>query len=203
MNYRNKMLANYQNIVSTYQSVVSELIDNLGKLHLIQFSETIQGTVDPNFYDIVRQQSDSLRPDYKQTIAHPSPSTIMNGMLIRGFIKYQPKDYQNFDVRLNSPNNSIRIKSYLEDARAINAAKFIIPNVQVSPVINPFLSIPLSQPSNNPVMSGFDYKLWNNNSFPACYIFQPTADKYRLVKACQPRGMGSDEFLYSFWEQIQ
>lgn len=120
------MSLNLRQIVPIYRQVMDEFINDLGKNIKIIFESTIT-SVDNSFNDPVRPES-LLKPDFKTSNSIPSPTKVENSETIKALIQYNPKDFQNFGIKINAEATIIRLKTFMSDIPSLIRCKYIIPN---------------------------------------------------------------------------
>lgn len=117
----------FSDLVLIYQQEIDSLIDNLGKDITLYFPSTITN-VTSEFQDIVRP-GEIIKPKYKAGTENNKPIITENVRTIKALIKYNPKNYSDFDIRLNESRNVIRLKTYLSDVPDILRCEYMMPNV--------------------------------------------------------------------------
>lgn len=116
------------NIVKIYQNNIDDLINQLGKIVVICFEDTVSSVTD-TFYDPVR--GDELKqPGSKEMDISQNPSITTNSKTIKALHKYSPKEWNQVAPHINEPSSILRLKTFLDDVPSLLRCKYIIPNSQ-------------------------------------------------------------------------
>lgn len=108
------------NLIPKYQSALDLLINTMGKSIRLHF-KSIVTNVESDLDDQIRL-NEERKPSYKATI---KPTVIENTKDIIVLIRHAPKDYKNFGIRIDFPQNLIRIKSFLTDSADLQKCEYI------------------------------------------------------------------------------
>lgn len=111
-----------QNLITTYQLYLDELINTLGKNILLYYPPTITVN-DESFADTVRE-GQLRKPDYK---SEDAPTKVENTEIIKALIEYQPKNFISFGTTKDSAN-VLMLKCFLTDAPKLLRAEYIVPS---------------------------------------------------------------------------
>lgn len=125
------MLENIDEIVAIYQDSIDTLIDKLGKNVKLVFKPTVQNVSD-ELLDPIRD-NESKKPSYK---VEPLEVSVENYRIIKALIKHTPKEYINFGLKIEHPENIVRLKTYLTDIPDLLRAEKIITNYDSEQLIS-------------------------------------------------------------------
>jgi hypothetical protein len=123
----------FSDLVKVYQTEIDSLIENLGKNITLYFKPTVTNVQDE--FDDPLRENELRKPSYKGTPEVPAPDETQNTKIIKALIKYDPKDFEHFGLRVDHPSAVIRLKSFLTDVPDLLRCQYIKPNVNSQDII--------------------------------------------------------------------
>ncbi len=136
---------NFDKSIKAYKEQVDNLINNLGKDVTVVFEKTITN-VNTKFNDPVHKHT-LKKPRYKATSANPAPTIEKNTQTVKALIKWDPSEFENFDIKIDKSETIVRLKTFLTDVPVLKRCDYIIPNKEVDPTLqSKFRLIKQAQP---------------------------------------------------------
>ncbi len=125
--------AGFAAVVEIYQTEIDSLIENMGKNVIVHMPVYVSNVSD-EFYDPVT--GDIKMPDYKTESTDLSPSSSGVTVQIKALLKYNPREFETFGIKVNEPRGILRLKTYLTDVPNLQRCEFVVPNQNSQDVIN-------------------------------------------------------------------
>jgi hypothetical protein len=112
-------------IVGVYQKEIDGLISSFGKNVTLYYKPTTSN-IQSDFDDF---RPDEIRkPDFKAETTEEIPVVTQETDVIKALLEYNPKDFQNLDLNIKTPNSILALKTYLSYVPKLKRCQYIIPN---------------------------------------------------------------------------
>jgi hypothetical protein len=116
-------------LIKIYQDRIDELINELGKNVLLVFEETITN-IKNEFYDPIT--GEISKPLYDTTTASNEPNVTQNTKIIKALTLHNPRDFESFNLRVDKPQDVIRLKTFATDIPDLKRCKYLISNYDIA-----------------------------------------------------------------------
>ena len=113
-------------VVPIYQDGIDALIDSLGKPVRLFFKDSVDN-VNTEYDDQVRP-GNTRKPAWKETSTNNAPNVTENYRDITALIQHNPSDLDRFNINVEKPEDTLRLKCFLKDVPDLTRAEYIIPN---------------------------------------------------------------------------
>ena len=123
----------FNNLKDLYQEGIDSLIDNVGKNVTIVFDSTVTNVTDEYFDQ--NSMTHEMKPSFKEDTVGEAPVVTDSTRTIKALTKWEPKEFQNYGIRVNNPEGIVRLKTYLTDLPDLLRSNYIIVNSNVKDVI--------------------------------------------------------------------
>lgn len=126
------MTFNLKPLIPIYQNAIDSIITEMGKDVLLVFPPTITQAPSDASFDKIRN-TPSKKPDFKQE----QPESTENTKIIKCLIRWNPKDKETYELRMNADNKTIiRLKMFMTDVPDFERCSYIIPNYDANGLFN-------------------------------------------------------------------
>lgn len=125
-------LPDFSKHVQKYKAHIDNVINTLGKNVQLIFESQVS-SVGPTFNDPVRNRS-TRKPSFKTTNSNPAPSVTTSTLTIKGLVQWNPKDFENFGIKIEQGSNIIRVKTFLRHTPDLMRCKYLIPNLDTESI---------------------------------------------------------------------
>lgn len=110
-------------LIEVYQQGIDALLLSYGKNVIIHFKNSITN-VPTTMDDSIRNDS-IKKPIYKDI---PEPTIVENTRTITALIRNNPSDFQRFNLKIDNPQNIVRLKTKVIDLPDLQRCDFITVN---------------------------------------------------------------------------
>jgi hypothetical protein len=123
----------FANVVQIYQSNIDSLISVMGKEVTLVFPDTVTNV--KSDYDDPLRHDVSRKPDFKNTSIDPIPIRTPNTKTIKALTKDDPKEFKDFNIRVDNAQAIVRLKTMLTDVPDLRRCSYIIVHSKIKDIL--------------------------------------------------------------------